>query len=331
VRALRVTVLMAAAAVLIRSWAVDGLALVDEQGWVEFRRAWTIAVITALIAYFAWEAVRFATERHIGRPGLATHGQNAHLEEAQVSRSRLETLAPILRVVLGIAIAITAVMMMLTSLGINIAPLIAGASVVGLAISFGSQSLVRDIVSGVFYLTDDAFRVGEYIDCGKAKGTVEGFTVRSIRLRHQNGQIYTIPYGQLGQIANFSRDWATLKFNLRFARDTDVETLRKVAKKVGLAMLEDSELKDDFLQPLKYQGIADMADNAIVMRFKMTVRPVRPAYIQREAVKRLIAAFNDAGIEFASATVSVRTVGGPDDIAAAAAAAAAAAKLPRPN
>jgi small-conductance mechanosensitive channel len=328
VRSLRVTVLVAAAAVLVRSWAVDTLALVDEQGWAEFSRAWSTTVITALIAYFAWEAVRFATERHIGRPGLAAHGQNAHLEEAQVSRSRLETLAPILRVVLGIAIAITAVMMMLTSLGINIAPLIAGASVVGLAISFGSQALVRDIVSGVFYLTDDAFRVGEYIDCGKAKGTVEGFTVRSIRLRHQNGQIYTIPYGQLGQIANFSRDWATLKFNLRFARDTDVETLRKVAKKVGLAMLEEPELKDDFLQPLKCQGIADIEDNAIVMRFKMTVRPVRPAYIQREGVKRLIAAFNDAGIEFASATVAVRTVGGPDDIAAAA---AAAAKLRRPN
>jgi len=202
----------------------------------------------------------------------------------------------------------------------------AGATVVGLAISFGSQALVRDIVSGIFYLADDAFRVGEYIDCGKAKGTVEGFTVRSIRLRHQNAK-YT-QSGSVGQITNFSRDWATLKFNLRFARDTDVEKLRKVTKRVGLAMLEDAELKDNFLQPLKCQGIVDIEDNAIVMRFKMTVRPARPTYIQREAVKRLIAAFNDAGIEFASATVSVRTVGGPDDIAAAAAAAAAAS---RPN
>jgi small-conductance mechanosensitive channel len=326
-RALRVTVLVAAAAVLVRSWAVDLLALTDEQGWAKFSRAWSTSVITALIAYFAWEAVRFATERHIRRPALATPGQSADLEEAQVSRSRFETLAPILRLVLGIAIVITAVMMMLTSLSINITPLIAGASVVGLAISFGSQALVRDIVSGIFYLTDDAFRVGEYIDCGKAKGTVEGFTVRSIRLRHQNGQIHTIPFGQLGQITNFSRDWATLKFNLRFARDTDVEKLRKVTKRVGLAMLEDPELKDDFLQPLKCQGIADIADNAIVMRFKMTVRPVRPTYIQREGVKRLIAAFNDTGIEFASATVSVRTVD-PTDSAVAA---AAAVKFQRPN
>ena len=132
---------------------------------------------------------------------------------------------------------------MLSELGVNITPLIAGASVFGLAISFGSQTLVRDIVSGIFYLAEDAFRVGEYIDCGKAKGTVEGFTLRSIKLRHQNGQLHTIPFGQLGQITNFSRDWTTVKFNLRFARDTDVEKLRKTVKKIGLDMMEDPEIK----------------------------------------------------------------------------------------
>ena len=220
----------------------------------------------------------------------------------------------------------TAALTILSSLGISITPFIAGASVFGLAISFGSQTLVHDIVSGVFYLADDAFRVGEYIDCGKAKGTVEGFTLRSIRLRHQNGQIHTIPFGQLGQITNFSRDWSTLKFNLRLARDTDLDKLRKVTKKVGLAMLEDPELKDDFLEPLKLQGVADIADNATVMRFKTTVRPIRPSYVQREAVKRLIAAFKETGIAFASATVAVQAIGGPSmDVAAGAAAAAAAA------
>ena len=199
----------------------------------------------------------------------------------------------------------------------------------GLAISFGSQTLVRDIVSGIFYLADDAFRVGEYIDCGKAKGTVEGFTLRSIRLRHQNGQIHTIPFGQLGQITNFSRDWSTLKFNLRMTRDTDLEKLRKVTKKVGLAMLEDPELKNDFLEPLKLQGVADIVDNATVMRFKTTVRPIRPSYIQREAIKRLIAAFKDAGLDFASATVAVQAIGGHSvDVAAAAGAAAATAATP---
>jgi small-conductance mechanosensitive channel len=105
----------------------------------------------------------------------------------------------------------------------------------------------------------------------------------------------------LGQITNFSRDWSTLKFNLRLVRDTDLDKLRKVTKKIGQEMLADPEFKNDFLEPLKLQGIAEVADTATVMRFKMTVRPVRPSYVQREAMKRLIAGFKEAGIEFAGA------------------------------
>jgi small-conductance mechanosensitive channel len=328
VRALRATMWVVAAAVLVRTWAVDVLSLVDERTWSEFSRAWTTAVITALMAYFAWEAVNFATERRSPRPMPGATDEESENAQAPPSSSRLETLTPIFRVMLGVVIFVTAALVILASLGISITPFIAGASVLGLAISFGSQTLVHDIVSGIFYLADDAFRVGEYIDCGKAKGTVEGFTLRSIRLRHQNGPIHTIPFGQLGQITNFSRDYSTLKFNLRFDRNTDLDKLRKVTKKIGQAMLADPELKDDFLEPLKLQGIADIADNAMVMRFKMTVKPTRPSYMQREAVKRLIAAFKEAGLEFASATVAVQTVGGPamDQAVAAAAASASATK-----
>ena len=170
---------------------------------------------------------------------------------------------------------------------------------------------MRDIVSGIFYLADDAFRVGEYIDCGKAKGTVEGFTLRSIRLRHQNGQVHTIPFGQLGQITNFSRDWITVKFNLRFARDTDLEKLRKAAKKIGTDMLEIPEIKAEILAPFKMQGIADITDNALLVRFKFTAKPGNPAAIQREAIKRMFRTFPELGIEFAKegAAVVLHTTG----------------------
>ena len=183
-------------------------------------------------------------------------------------------------------------------------------SVFGIAISFGSQTLVKDIVSGIFYLSDDAFRVGEYIDCGKAKGTVEGFTLRSIKMRHQNGQIHTIPFGQLGQITNFSRDWTTVKFNLRLARNTDIEKVRKTTKKIGLAMLEEPEYGKEFISPLKLQGVADVVDNALIVRFKFTAKPNTPSLLQREAMKRLYRVFPENGIEFASATVTVQTSGG---------------------
>jgi small-conductance mechanosensitive channel len=213
---------------------------------------------------------------------------------------------PLLRVTVAILIVFIAVMIALEDFGINVLPLLAGASIFGIAISFGSQTLVRDIVSGIFYLTDDAFRVGEYIDCGRAKGTVEGFTLRSIKLRHQNGQVHTIPFGQLGQITNFSRDWLTVKFNLRFARDTDIEKLRKAAKKIGQDMLEEvPEIKSEILAPFKMQGVADIIDNALLVRFKFTARPGNPAMIQREAVKRMFKTFPALGIEFAKEGATV--------------------------
>src|ERR1700691_3534596 len=103
---------------------------------------------------------------------------------------------------------------------------------------------------------DEAFRVGEYIDTGRLKGTVETLGVRSVKLRHQNGPLHTIPYGQLGAVTNLSRDFATIKFNLRFVSDTDIELVRKTAKQIGLAMQDDSpKLATEVMQPLKLQAI----------------------------------------------------------------------------
>jgi small-conductance mechanosensitive channel len=161
------------------------------------------------------------------------------------------------------------------------------------------------------------FRVGEYIDCGRAKGTVEGFTLRSLKLRHRNGQVHTIPVGQLGQITNFSRDWLTVKFNLRFARDTDIEKLRKTAKKIGQEMLEAPEIKSEILAPFKMQGVADIVDNALLVRFKFTARPGNPAMIQREAMKRMFNSFPALGLEFAKegATVILHAPSAAPDVA----------------
>jgi small-conductance mechanosensitive channel len=317
-RSVRVAALIAAAALVAQTWVVDVLGLVDASGWQSLTRSSVSAAVTMFIAFVVWELVKFVTER--SAPGAVS---GAHDEDAEggASASRFATIAPLLRIGLGIAIMVVTLLVVLSELGVNITPLIAGASVFGLAISFGSQTLVRDVVSGIFYLADDAFRVGEYIECGKAKGTVEGFTLRSIRLRHQNGQVHTIPFGQLGQITNFSRDWSTVKFNLRFVRDTDLEKLRKTVKKIGLEMMEDPTIKDNILEPLKMQGVADIADNATIVRFKFTVRPGHASLVQRQSVKRMVSAFSANGIQFASAVVAVQTMGGSQADAASAAAA----------
>jgi small-conductance mechanosensitive channel len=252
-------------------------------------------------------------------------------EQEKRPTSRLTTALPVVRnLALGAVLAVGG-LLVLSAIGINVAPLLAGFGVLGLALSFGSQALVKDVVSGIFFITDDAFRIGEYIDTGRLKGTVEQITVRSIRLRHHNGPVHTIPFGQISSVTNFSRDWGTIKFELRFERDADAELIRKVTKKVGQAMLEDPEYGAEFLIPLKMQGIQDITESSMVVRFKFTSRPGNPSIIKREAMKRLIIAFREAGLEFASNAVTVRSHGITPSAASEGAAAAAIAQAPAPK
>jgi small-conductance mechanosensitive channel len=155
---------------------------------------------------------------------------------------------------------------------------------------------------------DDAFRVGEYIDTGRLKGTVEMLGIRSVRLRHQNGPLHTIPYGQLGAVTNLSRDFATIKFNLRFDPHTDIELVRKTAKQIGIALQDENpEMAVEVMQPLKLQGIAEVVDNAVVLRFKFTARPIKPSWVQREYLKRMYRVFDEKGIAFATGTMMLQT------------------------
>ena len=129
-------------------------------------------------------------------------------------QARLRTLLPIFQNMLFATIVVIALLMVLSSLGIEIGPLIAGAGVVGVAIGFGAQTLVKDVIAGIFYLLDDAFRVGEYIQSGTYKGTVESFSLRSVKLRHHRGYLFTVPFGELGAVQNMSRDWVIDKFSI---------------------------------------------------------------------------------------------------------------------
>lgn len=268
----------------------------------------TAAVTTLLVALIAWELVRLGIDRHLQNTGGAP-GLRIDEDDAATPASRLQTVLPMLRAAFAVLIAVVAALIVLSRLGVDTAPLIAGAGVFGLALSFGSQSLVRDIISGLFYMWDDAFRVGEYIDTGRLKGTVETLGVRSVKVRHQNGPLHTIPYGQLGAVTNLSRDFATIKFNMRFDPRTDVEFVRRTTKQIGLATQEENaELAAEIMQPLKLQGVAEIVDNALVLRFKFTARPIKPSWVQREYLKRMYKVFAEKGIAFATGAVFIQTM-----------------------
>jgi small-conductance mechanosensitive channel len=306
---------LVAAVLIIQIWLEPLAHVLPMTEWRALRGSVISAAATIYVAYVLWQVVFIHTDKvHLVSPGQMQSNED---DGPPPIASRLQTMLPVLRIFMLVTIATVALLIALSDLGVNTTSLIAGASIFGLAISFGSQSLVHDIVSGIFFMADDAFRIGEYIDTSKAKGTVEGMSVRSLRLRHQNGQIHVIPFGQNQQVTNFSRDWTTVKFNLRLQLDTDLDKVRKTVKQIGLEMMQEPEFAAELLQPLKLQGVTEIDPLGLVVRLKFTARPGQPTLLQREALKRITKAFREKGIEFANSNMMIQTVSVPataDDI-----------------
>lgn len=289
-------------------------------------------LLVMFLGYMAYEAVKIVIDRQMAKEAPAEKDEEAEVGGA--GESRIATLLPIFRNFLLITIVVIASMVVLSQLGVNIAPLFAGAGVVGLAIGFGAQTLIRDIFSGAFYLLDDAFRKGEYIDIGSAKGVVEKISIRSMQLRHHRGALTTVPFGEIQKVENFSRDWAVMKLAFRVTYDTDVEKMRKIIKNFGKELIEDEYYGPMFLAPLKSQGIMSMEDSAMIARVKFTTRPGKQFELRKVVYAGLRDLFEKNGIRFAHRQVTVRVAGAdgeeeelPPDFKAKAAAGAAAAGL----
>jgi len=273
-------------------------------------------LLIGFIGYMAYEAVKILIDQKIAQEKPEGE-KDEEIEIGGTGESRIATLLPIFRNFLLITIVVISAMVVLSELGVNIAPLFAGAGVVGLAIGFGAQTLIRDIFSGAFYLIDDAFRRGEYIDIGSAKGTVEKISIRSMQLRHHRGALTTIPFGEIQHVQNFSRDWAMMKLGFRVTYDTDVDKMRKIIKKFGQELLDDPYYGPMFLQPLKSQGILAMEDSAMIARVKFMTKPGKQYELRKVVYAGLRDLFQKNGIEFANRQVTVRVATSDDDEPAA--------------
>jgi small-conductance mechanosensitive channel len=305
---IRALLIIGAAAVLAWGWDVDLVHLAGRDTlFAGIVHGVLTTVVILLIADVLWHAAKAAIDRKLAQ--TADLGQ-PNSEEAR-RRARLHTLLPIFRNVLFVLVIAVAAMMALAELGVQIGPLIAGASVVGVAIGFGAQTFVRDVIAGMFYLLDDAFRVGEYIQSGNYKGTVEGFSIRSVRLRHHRGPVYTVPFSLLGAIQNQSRDWVIDKLMVGITYDSDLEKARKLIKQIGLDLAQDPEFAPLILEPLKMQGVEQLGDFAVQIRMKMMTLPGEQFVIRRKAYAMIKKAFDANGIKFAFPTVSVTGEGEP--------------------
>ena len=273
-------------------------------------------VIVLLVADLLWHLAKASIDRKLA---LSAPDESISASEA-ARRGRMRTLLPIFRNILAVFLATVAVLMVLSGLGVEIGPLIAGAGIFGVAIGFGSQTLVKDVISGVFYMLDDAFRVGEYIESGSYKGTVESFSLRSVKLRHHRGPVFTVPFGSLGAVQNMSRDWVIDKFMIRVPFDTDVKKVKKLLKGIGAELKEDPELGPSIIETVKMKGVEQFGDFGMELSFAFMTKPGQQSVVRRRAYTMIRDAFVANGIDFAQPTVHV---GGEEKGQAAAAASAA--------
>lgn len=263
------------------------------------------------LGYIVFHAARIWMDQKIEEEGgnELFSGEPGDEGGAKAAASRIATILPLFRSFVLVVIVVTILLLVLTKMGVNIAPLLGGAGVVGLAIGFGAQSLVRDILSGVFFLSDDAFRKGEYIDIGGVKGTVEKISLRSFQLRHHLGALNTVPFGEIKHLTNYSRDWVMMKLPLRLTYDTDVDKVRKLIKKLGEQLLSHPLEGHKFVQPLKSQGVYMMEDSAMIIRVKFMTRPGDQWTTRKLVYQEIRTLFEKEGIHFAHKEVTVRIPG----------------------
>ena len=303
----RFILFVTAALLLVTAWGLDveTLSASTSGAGMAFEAIIDILVVL-LIADLIWVGVRTAIDNRLADyvPPLPGHAPGPD--------ARLATLLPLIRKVLMVTLLVMVTLVALSSLGVNIGPLLAGAGVIGIAVGFGAQTLVRDIVSGIFFLLDDAFRVGEYIEVGSLRGTVEAISVRSLRLRHHRGPVHTVPFGEMTSLTNHSRDWVIMKLEFRVPFDTDLKLVKKLVKKVGDELNDHEEVGPSILEPLKSQGVRRMEEFNMVVGVKFMTKPGEQWQMRKEVFQRVRDAFDHNGIRLAERNVKVEVVGAQD-------------------
>jgi len=267
-----------------------------------FTRSALSIVLILLLSFITWQLIKARIDQKL-KEEMPDEEEEA--EEGGAGGSRMGTLLVLLRKFVLAVMFVIVSLIVLSSLGVNIGPLIAGAGVLGLAIGFGAQTLVKDIISGVFFLIDDAFRVGDFIETGGTKGSVEHISLRSLRLRNPRGPVHTIPFGDMGTVTNMSRDYIITKLDFRVRYDTDVDKVRKIIKKINMEIEKDPEMGPNLLDKIKSQGVRELDDSAMIMRLKFKTIPGEQFVIRREVFRMIQESFRENGIEFAHRNVTV--------------------------
>lgn len=210
---------------------------------------------------------------------------------------RAATLTHIVRDVLVVSATAVTGMLILAELGIDLKPLLAAAGIGGLAVGFGAQSIVKDVISGFFLLLEDQVRVGDVVVIGGTGGLVESITLRTIVLRDLAGNVHIIPHGGVDRVTNMTKDFSRYVFDVGVAYREDPDEVMQVLREIGEGLRQDPAFAADILEPLEILGVDKLADSAVIIKCRITTKPIQQWRIGREMNRRVKKAFDARGIE----------------------------------
>ena len=284
-----------AAAVMLLAWGIDVRTLLASDLAQRTGALLLTAAVVLGLSVVAWELADAAIERYLR--GLAGGG------------IRARTLLPLLRKALLVVLSVVVLLTLLSELGIQIAPLLAGAGVVGLAVGFGAQRLVQDVITGFFILVEDAIAVGDVVSVAGLSGVVEDLSIRSIRLRDIAGTVHTIPFSSVGTVSNMTRGFAFFVADIGVGYGEDVDHVAQVCTAIVEEMRADERFRYDILEPLEVLGLDRFADSAVIIKARIKTRPIRQWAVGREFNRRMKKRFDELGIEipFPQRTVHLAT------------------------
>jgi small-conductance mechanosensitive channel len=281
----------------------------------------TTALLILVAAWVANRLVRRAIRRLVASmsedrglaalkapTALARTGEIPSLRRVQ----RAETVGALLASVASFGIWTLAGLMALGTLGLDLGPLIAGAGIVGVAVGFGSQNLVRDFISGIFMLMEDQYGVGDVVDAGPATGTVEGVGLRTTRLRDVSGTLWHIPNGEIRRVGNRSQGWARALVDVELAYSTDLDDATGTIERVGHELYAEEQWAPKILEQPEVWGVEELGPDGIRVRLGAKTRPLEQWKVARELRARLKVAFDQAGIEVSAQKVVPATGEGED-------------------
>lgn len=285
-----------AALSLLEVWGIDAFEwLTSEFGRRLFSSLVTIAVLL-FVAILLSEIVNELVERYLQR-------RQSQWQDAARS-ARMRTLLPLLRNAFRVVLVVMVALIVLSELGINIAPLLAGAGVVGLAIGFGAQTLVKDVITGIFILAEDTVAVGDVVDLGGHSGVVEAMTIRSIRLRDHTGAVHTIPFSAVSTVMNMTRDYGYAVFDIGIAYSEDLDRVIGLLRGLGDQLRQDKAFIRDIRESIEVLGINRFADASVIIRARIRTAPGRQWAVEREFNRRLKRLFEEHGIARANAAAA---------------------------